>query len=79
MNKPYLSAEDQYKEILNNEEIERIQDLELQGIRKKYWNLRHKAFLDEAHISDQQLGQVLDDLKAKEQAELMRYRQKKGV
>ena len=34
MNKPYLSAEEQYKEILNNEEIERIQDTELQEIRK---------------------------------------------
>ena len=69
MNKPYLSAEEQYKEILNNEEIERIQDTELQEIRRKYWNLRHKAALDEAHISDQELGRVLDDLKAKEQAE----------
>ena len=36
MNKPYLSAEEQYKEILNNEEIERIQDTELQEIRRKY-------------------------------------------
>ena len=79
MNKPYLSAEGQYKEILNNEEIERIQDTELQEIRRRYWNLRHKAALDEAHISDQELGQVLDDLKAKEQAEILRYRQKKGV
>lgn len=79
MNKPYLSAEEQYKEILNNEEIERIQDTELQEIRRKYWNLCHKAALDEAHISDQELGQVLDDLKAKEQAEILHYRQKKGV
>lgn len=79
MNKPYLSAEEQYKEILNNEEIERIQDTELQEIRRKYWNLLHKAALDEAHISDQELGRVLDDLKAKEQAEILRYRQKKGV
>ena len=41
--------------------------------------MRHKAALDEAHISDQELGRVLDDLKAKEQAEILRYRQKKGV
>lgn len=79
MNKPYLSAEEQYKEILNNEEIERIQDTELQEIMRKYWNLRHKAALDEAHISDQELGRVWDDLKTKEQAEILRYRQKKGV
>lgn len=79
MNKPYLSAEEQYKEILNYEEIERIQDTELQEIRRKYWNLRHKAFLDETHISDQDLEHVLDGIKVKEHAEILRYRQKKGV
>ena len=79
MNKPYLSVEEQYKEILNNEEIERIQDYELRQIRQKYWNLRHKAFLDEAHISDQKLDRVWEDLKAREQDEIAKYRQKKGV
>ena len=79
MNRPYLSAEEQYKEILNNEEIERIQDHELRQIRKKYWNLRHKAFLGEAHISDQELDRVWEDLKAREQDEIAKYRQKKGV
>ncbi len=79
MNKPYLSVEEQYKEILNNEEIERIQDYELRQIRQKYWNLRHKAFLDEAHISDQELDRVWEDLKAREQDEIAKYRQKKGV
>lgn len=79
MNKPYLSAEEQYKEILNNEEIERIQDYELRQIRHKYWNLRHKAFLDEAHISDQELDRVWENLKAREQDEIAKYRQKKGV
>ena len=79
MNKPYLSVEEQYKEILNNEEIERIQDYELRQFRQKYWNLRHKAFLDEAHISDQELDRVWEDLKAREQDEIAKYRQKKGV
>lgn len=79
MNKPYLSAEEQYKEILNNEEIERIQDYELRQIRQKYWNLRHKAFLDEAHISDQELDRVWENLKAREQDEIAKYRQKKGM
>ena len=79
MNKPYLSVEEQYKEILNNEEIERIQDYELRQIRQKYWNLRHKAFLDEAHISNQELDRVWEDLKAREQDEIAKYRQKKGV
>ena len=79
MDKPYLSVKEQYKEILNNEEIERIQDYELRQIRQKYWNLRHKAFLDEAHISDQELDRVWEDLKAREQDEIAKYRQKKGV
>lgn len=79
MDKTYLSTEEQYKEILNNEEIERIQDYELREIRQKYWNLRHKAFLDEAHISDQELESVWENLKAREQDEIKKYRQKKGV
>lgn len=79
MNKSYLCGEEQYKEILNNEEIESIQDPELQEIRRKYWNLRTKAFLDEEHISDQKLEQVWNELQAKEQAEILSYRKKKGV
>lgn len=79
MNKPYLSDEDQYKRILNNEEIERIKDPELQQIRRKYWNLCHKAFLDEAHISDQEVGHVWERLKEQEQEEILQYRQRKGL
>ena len=79
MNEPYLTKEEQFKDILNNEEIMRIEDPELREIRWRYWMLVHEAFLDEAHISDQELGQVFDDLKEKERAEILRYRQKKGV
>lgn len=79
MNKPYLSKEEQFKDILNDEEIGRIEDDELREIRQKYWDLYRKVLCDEAHISDQELGRALDDVKAKEQAEILRYRQKKGV
>lgn len=79
MNKPHPSAEEQYKEIQNTDEIETIQDFELRQIQLKYWNLRHKAFLDEAHISDQEFIRVWESLKAKEKDEIEQYLQKKGV
>lgn len=78
MDKPYLTKEEQYKKILNNEEIDRIEDLELRSIRSKYWNLRHKAFVDEANISDNELEQIWEDLCVQEQKEIAAYRQCKG-
>ncbi len=41
----YLSYEEQFKDILNNEEIDRIENKEIREIRSKYWKLRHEAFL----------------------------------
>lgn len=70
----YLSEEEQYKEILNIEEISRIRDPQLRNIRSKYWNLRHNAFLDEHKIPDSKLGQVLDELSEKEFAEIEQYK-----
>ena len=79
VNKPCLTKEEQFKDVLNNEEIQRIEDAELKEIRLRYWNLFHNAFLDETHISDKEFCQILDDLRAKEQAEILQYRQKKGL
>ena len=67
MNKQYLTQEEQYKDDLNNEEIQRIEDAELREIRQRYWNLMHKAFLDEAGIPDWELEKVVDGIKAREQ------------
>ncbi len=78
MNKPYLTKEEQYKELLNNEEIDRIEDLELRSIRSKYWSLQHKAFLDEANIPDSQLEEVSNRLFEEEQKEIAAYRLRKG-
>ncbi|OMD67602.1 hypothetical protein [Paenibacillus odorifer] len=74
MSKEYLSYEDQFKETLNNAEIDRIENAELREIRMKYWHLRHDAFLDENNISDQDLGKVLDELKRKEMEEIQRFK-----
>lgn len=70
----YLSEDEQYKEILNQDEISRIKDNELREIRSKYWNLRHEAFLDEHNIPDQELEKVWNALKAKELKEIEGYR-----
>lgn len=69
----YLSEEEQFKEILNNEEISRIKDPEIRNIRSKYWNLRHQAFLNEHNIPDSMLGQELDKINAAETKELDEY------
>lgn len=61
---------------MNNTEINNIQDLGLREIRMKYWNLRHKAFLDEHGISDQKLGAVWDKLTVAEENEVAEYLRK---
>lgn len=39
----------------------------------KYWNLKHKAFLDEHRIPDNKIGEVFDYLTAKEEEEVSVY------
>ncbi|MDU2066738.1 MAG: hypothetical protein E6713_18140 [Sporomusaceae bacterium] len=75
----YLSEEEQFKEILNNEEISRIKDPELRNIRAKYWSLLHQTYLDEHRIPDQMLGKEFDKIKAEEIKELNEYRQRNNV
>ena len=75
-NNDYLSEEEQFKEILNNEEINRIKDPELRSIRLKYWNLLHQTFLDEDKIPDRMRGKEFDKIKAAEIKEIGEYRQR---
>ncbi len=63
--------------IMNNEEIYKIKDLGLREIRIKYWNLKHKAFLDEQNISDYELEKVFDELDKQENIEVEKYLQQK--
>jgi hypothetical protein len=74
--KRHLSYEEQFKEILNQEEIDRIENPELREIRMRYWKLRHKAFIDEHNIPDVELGTVLEDLNNQEKGELIAIRNK---
>lgn len=61
---------------MNLKEIEQIKDFELRSIRLKYWNLRHKAFLDEHGVSDSMLEKVWDDLYKQEELEIEEYNKK---
>ncbi len=75
----YLSSEEQFAEILNNEEIGRIEDYELRNIRMKYWRMKHEAFQDEHRISDADLGKEYDRIKELEDAEIEEYKVRKGL
>ena len=45
-------------------------------MRIKYWNLRHKAFLDERNISDSELDIVCKKLDEDEEKEISLYLKK---
>lgn len=74
MTKEYLSEEEQYKEILNLDEISRIKDFKLRQIREKYFLLYKKAFLNENEIPDYELESVVEEIHKKEQAEIEEYK-----
>ena len=75
----YLSEEEQYKEILSNEELSMIKDYELREIRTRYWNKIHQAFLDEHNISDEDLEDVYDKLRDDERKEIEEYKLKEAA
>ena len=73
MGKKYLSLEEQFKKVLNNTEITKIEDYELRKIRQNHWNYRHKIFLDEHRISDQEFCRLTDIDYETERKELQEY------
>lgn len=70
MTKKHLTEEEQFKPILNNEEIDRIENDKLREIRSRYWYLRHKVFIDEVNFSDQEAEKEWDKLIEAEQKEI---------
>lgn len=74
----YLSEEEQYKKVLNQDEIQRIEDYELRQIRSKYWSLQHKAFLDERNIPDTEIERVSEEISKKEMKEIEEYKLRKS-
>lgn len=76
MNLNYLSEEEQYKKILNNEEIKRIENKELREIRQKFWLMRHKADED-TNIPDEEIGKAFQQICVKEMQEIEEYKLRK--
>ncbi len=64
---------EKYNCTMNPKQINNIPDNNIINIKHKYWNLYHKAFLDEHNISDTELGNVFDKLKLEERKELEEY------
>lgn len=79
MKRKYLTVEEQFKEVLNNEEIGLIEDLELREIRSKYWLKYHQAFLDENGIPDNELGNVTKKIQEQERIDIEKYIKRKEL
>lgn len=58
---------------MNTEEISKIEDPRIMAIKKKYWNLKLKAFQNEYEINDWELNGVLDEYSKAERKELEDY------
>ena len=74
----FLSKEEQYKEILSQEEIGRIRDFGLRRIREDYWIKRHQAHMDEYNIPDHEIGAVWERIKREEMEAIKKYKREKG-
>lgn len=73
----WLTEEEQYQDVLDIAKIQRIMDSKLRDIRSKHWEYRHKIFLDETHISDQELMRLYNlDMEA-EKKEIENYKKTK--
>ena len=70
----WLTEEEQYKDVLSNEQILKIRDSRLREIRMRHWQYRHKIFLDEQNISDQELCRLADADYEAEMKEIEAYR-----
>ena len=62
-----------YNCTMNPKEIDEIEDINVFEIKRKYWELKHKAFLDEHNIADKDFGNVYDSLTQEERQELEEY------
>lgn len=74
----YLSEDEQYKDVLNHAEIERIRDPELRKMRRSFWLERHALFQDEHNVSDAEFGTSFNESLDKEKKAISEYRLKKS-
>lgn len=64
---------EKYNCAMNPHEIDKIKDINTRQIKIKYWDLKHKAFLDERNISDKEFENVYNNLTQEERKELEAY------
>ena len=58
---------------MNQNEINDISDSNIRNIKMKYWEKKHKAFLNESGIKDEDLDKEYNRLKELEKKELEEY------
>ena len=75
----FLTVDEQFQKTLNDEEISRIEDIELRELRMKHWIYRTMIFKDEHNISDAEFCRLSDNDYALEEKELQEYRKRKGI
>lgn len=64
---------EKYTVDINQNEISEISDSNIRSIKMKYWNEKHKAFLNEKEIKDSELENEFDRIKELEKKELAEY------
>lgn len=73
--KEWLTEESQYQDDLNLEQIGRIKDPVLREIRIRHWKHRHKIFLDEQNIPDEEFERMVEKDWEEEKREISEYRE----
>lgn len=64
---------EKYTVNMNQNEISEISDSNIRNIKMKYWDKKHKAFLNEREIKDTELGNEFDRIEELEKKELEDY------
>jgi hypothetical protein len=75
MQSNYLTEEEQYKSILNRDEVERIKDPRLREIRSRYLAQTIEVLNAGHSMSDVELINQLKPIELAEQAEIEKYKQ----
>lgn len=69
----YLTEEEQFKEVLNKDEIKRIKDPILKELREKYWLARCKVVLTEG-VKDDEITTKMQEISKEELEALENYK-----
>lgn len=59
-----------YNKSMSQYEIDEIEDRNIKNIKRKYWDMKYKAFKDEYNISDKDVGNNYNHIVQMEKEEL---------